>query len=105
MPRTPGTTRRRSVKRSRTEAPVADRLLALLDAEGRLAIRATPGARSESIIIEDGRVSVKVRAKPQDGAANEAIVRLVAQALGLAPSRVELLRGATSRDKLLRVAL
>jgi len=33
------------------------------------------------------------------------VVRLVAQALGLAPSQVELLRGATSRDKLLRVAL
>jgi uncharacterized protein (TIGR00251 family) len=93
------------VKRSKAEVPDVDRLLALLDAEGRLAIRATPGARTESVAIENGRVSVKVRAKPQDGAANEAVIRLVAHAFGVAPSRVELLRGATSRDKLLRVAL
>lgn len=77
----------------------------MLDAEGRLAVRATPGARVEGVTIEDGRVAVKVRAKPQDGAANEAVVRLVARALELAPSRVELLRGATSREKLLRIEL
>jgi uncharacterized protein YggU (UPF0235/DUF167 family) len=80
-------------------------LRALIDAEGRLAIRATPGARSEAIEIKGGKVSVKVRAKPQDRVANDAVVRLVAQALDLAPTRVELLRGATSRDKLLRITL
>ncbi|MFA6218820.1 MAG: DUF167 domain-containing protein [Erythrobacter sp.] len=93
------------MKRSRAELPDPASLRALLDAEGRLAVRATPGARVEGVTIEDGRVAVKVRAKPQDGAANEAVVRLVARALELAPSRVELLRGATSREKLLRIEL
>ncbi|QKG70927.1 DUF167 domain-containing protein [Erythrobacter mangrovi] len=92
------------MKRSRAELPDADALRALIDKAGWLAVRATPGARSEALRIEDGRVLVKVRAKPQDGAANEAVIRLVAQALNLAPSRVELLRGATSREKLLRIA-
>lgn len=96
---------RPSMKRSQAELPGPDALRALIDAEGRLAIRATPGARGEAITVGDGKVSVKVRAKPQDGAANEAVVRLVAQALGLAPSRVRLLRGATSREKLLGIAL
>ena len=75
----------------------------MADGEGRLALRITPGARSESIAIEDGRLSVKVRAKPQDGAANDAVLSLLAGALGVAPSRLRLLRGATSRDKLVGI--
>ena len=49
------------------------------------------------------RVLVKVRAKPQDGAANEAVLELLADALGVATSRLQLLRGATSRDKLVQL--
>lgn len=91
------------MKRSKAELPEAGELLALLDDRQRLAVRVTPGARSEAVTIEDGRVLVKVRAKPQDGAANDAVIRLLAHALGIAPSRVEMLRGATSREKLFRV--
>jgi uncharacterized protein YggU (UPF0235/DUF167 family) len=66
-------------------------------------VRVTPGARTEGVAIEDGRVQVKVRAKPEDGKATAAVIDLVAQALGVAVSRVELLRGASSREKLLRL--
>ena len=92
---------------ARPKADLPDRaaLFALADGEGRLALRVTPGARTESLIIEDGRVIAKVRAKPQDGAANTAVIALLASALGCAPSRIELLRGATSREKLVRVEL
>ena len=93
------------MKRLPADLPDADALRALIDEQGRLAVRATPGARSETITITGTGVGVKVRAKPQDGAANTAVIRLVARAFDLAPSRVELLRGATSREKLLRIAL
>ncbi len=66
-------------------------------------MRVTPGARSESIEIADGRVLVKVRTKPEDGKATAAVRDLLAQALGIAPSQVEMLRGATSREKLFRI--
>ncbi|NMN05732.1 MULTISPECIES: DUF167 domain-containing protein [unclassified Novosphingobium] len=89
--------------RPRIELPPPAALRALADAEGRLALRVTPGARAESLGIEDGRVLVKVRAKPEDGKATAAVIDLVAQALGVAASRVELLRGATSREKLVRL--
>lgn len=75
----------------------------MADGDGRLAVRVTPGAKSEGITIEGGRVVVKVRAKPEDGKATAAVLQLVARALGVAPSQVEMLRGATSRDKLLRL--
>lgn len=89
--------------RPRAEFPPAAAIRALIDGEGRLALRVTPGARSESMEITDGRVLVKVRTRPEDGKANAAVLSLLAAALDLAPSRLELLRGATGRDKLVRV--
>ncbi len=76
---------------------------ALVDGEGRLAIRVTPGARSESLEIAGGRLLAKVRARATDGEANAAVLALLAKALGLPPSRLALLRGATSREKLFRI--
>ncbi len=66
-------------------------------------MRVTPGARTESLVVSNGTLQAKVRVKPQDGAANAAVMRLVAKALGVPPSRVELLRGDRSRDKLLKI--
>lgn len=66
-------------------------------------MRVTPGARSEGIEIIAGQVAVKVRAKPEDGKATAAVGELLAKALRIAPSKVEMLRGATSREKLFRI--
>lgn len=93
----------RTLARPKADFPAAQAIRALADAEGRLAIRVTPGARSESIMIEQGRVLVKTRAKPQDGEATEAVLALLARALDCAPSRLTLLRGATSREKLVQL--
>jgi uncharacterized protein YggU (UPF0235/DUF167 family) len=46
---------------------------------------------------------VKVRARPHDGAANAAVLALLAEALGQAASRLQMLRGATGRDKLVQL--
>ena len=76
----------------------------MADPAGRFALRVTPGARSESIEIANGRLLVKVRAKPQDGAANAAVLALLAKALGVAASRLRMLRGATGREKLVQLS-
>lgn len=83
--------------------PDAEALRARLDPHGRLAVRVTPGAREESVVLTPDAVLVKVRVPADKGAANQAVLELVARALGLAPSRVRLLRGATSRAKVLQV--
>ncbi|MDT9013612.1 MAG: hypothetical protein RL671_2281 [Pseudomonadota bacterium] len=85
--------------RPKADLPPAAAILALADGEGRLTLRVTPGARVEAVAIEAGRVVVKVRAKPEDGKANAAVLDLLATALGVATSRLRLLRGATGRDK------
>ena len=86
------------------DLPAAGAIRALADGEGRLALRVTPGARTEGIEIAGNRVLVKVRARPHDGAANAAVLALLAQALGVAASRLQMLRGATARDKLVRIS-
>lgn len=90
--------------RPRAALPSAGAVAALVDGEGRLAVRVTPGARVEVLEVEDGRLLAKVRAKPEDGKANDAVRDLLARALEIAPSRLELLRGATSREKQFRIA-
>jgi uncharacterized protein len=83
--------------------PDAGALRARIGADGRLAVKVTPGAREESVTLTPDAVLVKVRAPADKGAANEAVIQVVVRALGLAPSRVTLLRGATSRTKVLQV--
>ena len=89
--------------RPKADLPPAAAILALADGEGRLALRVTPGARVETVVIEGGRLLVKVRVKPEDGKANAAVLELLAAALGVATSRLQLLRGATGRDKLVQL--
>ena len=50
-----------------------------------------------------GVLRVRVTAAPEGGEANRAVIGLLAEAFGVAPSRVELVRGAASRDKLFRI--
>ena len=89
--------------RPRLETPDPAAIRALADDAGRLALRVTPGARAEALEIAEGRLVVKVRARPEDGKANDAVLALLADALGVGASRLELLRGATARDKLVRI--
>lgn len=89
--------------RPRPDLPDPQAIRALIDQDGRLAVRVTPGARMEAVTVDSGMLCVKTRARAQDGAANEAVRGLLAKALEIAPSRVHLLRGATSRAKLFAV--
>lgn len=93
------------MSKPRAELPAAGAIRALADGEGRLAVRVTPGARVEALDIVAGKLLAKVRAKPEDGKATAAVIALVAHGLGCAPSRISLLRGATSREKLLQIEL
>lgn len=89
--------------RPKADLPPAAEIAALMDGEGRLAVRVTPGARVEALEVTGGRLLAKVRAKPEDGKANDAVRALLAAGLEIAPSRITLLRGATSREKQFRV--
>lgn len=93
-----------TMSRPKADFPPAAAIRALADGEGRLALRVTPGARSEGIELGEGRLLIKVRTKPEDGKANAQVLELLSKALGIATSRLQMLRGATGRDKLVRIS-
>ncbi len=65
-----------------------------------LPVRAQPGARKAGILGEQaGALKVAVTAPPEDGRANKALTEALRDLLNLKRSQVELLSGATSRDK------
>ena len=69
-----------------------------------LRVRVTPRAgRNEVAGERDGVLLVRVTAPPESGKANAAACKVIARALGIAPSRVTIARGAGSREKSLRV--
>ncbi len=71
---------------------------------GRLQVRVQPRARRDEIAGErEGRLLVRVTAAPVEGKANEAVRRLLAKRLGVAPGRVTVGRGQAGRDKLIEV--
>ena len=78
--------------------------LSHLAVEGaELAVRVTPNAARNAVSVEGEVIRVSVTVVPEDGKATKSVIKLLAQALGVAKSRVVLLRGATSRDKVFRI--
>ena len=75
--------------------------LAVLGAE--FALRVSPRARREEISRDETGIKVAVFAPPEDGKANAAVQVLLAHALGVAKSRLVLVRGGTSREKVFRL--
>jgi len=66
----------------------------------RLAVKLQPRASANEIGEALGsELRIKVTAPPVDAAANEALVKLLADRLGCGRNRVELIRGHTSRHK------
>jgi uncharacterized protein (TIGR00251 family) len=71
---------------------------------GQIEVRLRPrGHRDELEGLRDGVLQARVTAAPVDGRANRALRRLIAKRLGVAPSRVKVVRGEKSRVKLVRV--
>lgn len=65
-----------------------------------LPVRAQPGARRQGVQGEQGgALKVAVSAPPEDGRANQALVEVLRELLGVKRSQVTLLSGQTSRDK------
>jgi uncharacterized protein (TIGR00251 family) len=81
--------------------------LALRDTEGGvlLPLLVVPRARHHAVQgVVGGRLKLRVAAPPSGGAANAACLELVAELLSVRRSAVELVRGAATRQKLVRIA-
>ncbi|MBM3153425.1 MAG: DUF167 domain-containing protein [Chloroflexi bacterium] len=70
-----------------------------------LAVRVTPRASRNEIVgvLSDGTIKIHLTAPPAEGQANEALIKFLGSVLGIAPSRIDIVAGATGRDKLVSV--
>jgi uncharacterized protein (TIGR00251 family) len=78
----------------------------LVDKDGaiRFEVHAKPRAKKSRLVGERGdALEIALAAPPVDGAANEELVRFVARLLGVPRRQVALVRGETSREKLVAV--
>lgn len=72
----------------------------------KIAVRVQPGARRDALLerLASGEWKLAVSAPPEDGRANEAVVELMAELLGIKRRQVTVSRGMSSRTKLIEVA-
>lgn len=76
-----------------------------LAVEARFTVEVRPRARRNEIrVVDDRSLRVCVTAPPAEGAANDAVRDLLAAALRCPRSAVEIVRGATARTKVIRIA-
>ena len=70
-----------------------------------VSVRVTPRAGRDEVagVDDDGALRVRVSAAPVAGAATEAVIRLLASTLHVPPSSIEVVSGASSRRKRLRI--
>jgi len=69
-----------------------------------LTLAVQPGARTTAVVgVHGGALKVKVAARPLEGAANEALLVFLAECLGVRRRDVDLVRGASSRQKIVQV--
>lgn len=71
----------------------------------RLTIHAQPrAARSEIAGLHGRALKVRLAAPPVDGAANEALIRLLAERLGVPRGAIRIVAGAGGRSKVVEIA-
>lgn len=71
----------------------------------KISAKIKPNSRHREDVVanDDGSLTIYTKAPAIEGRANLATVKLVAKYYGVAPSRVKLVRGATSRNKVFEI--
>lgn len=68
-----------------------------------ITVRVTPNARANKVVMDDGVIKIGVTAPPEDGKANAAVTVHLSKALGVPKSKLTLVQGHKSRDKIFRL--
>jgi len=66
-------------------------------------VKIIPNARKNAVEIDGEKYRVHVMAPAVDGKANKALIEVLAEFLGLKKNCFEIIRGETSRNKLIRI--
>ena len=70
----------------------------------KINVRVIPRAKQNKITTDDdGRLRVHITAAPVDGAANDAVIKILAEYFDMPKSQIKIIRGATSRNKVVEL--
>ena len=71
----------------------------------KLEVHITPNASRNEIIgwTDDGKLKMKIQSPPVDGSANKGLIRFLAGLTGIPKSKIRIIRGDRSRNKLLEI--
>jgi len=67
-------------------------------------VRVTPHSRQNKIVESDGVLRVYTTVAPENGHANDAVIKALAKHFGVAKSQIKIVRGITARDKVIEIA-
>ena len=70
----------------------------------KIQVKVKPNSRTEEVSREGDSFIVKVKEPPREGKANQAVIRLLAEHFGVPKSRVRILSGFRSKNKVIEVA-
>ena len=74
------------------------------DSKRTFNVRVIPRARKNGVTVDaDGTLRVHTTAAPADGAANAAVIKMLAEHFDVPKSSIEIIRGATARAKVVRL--
>ncbi len=60
---------------------------------------------SQNIVVQEGNIfKVKITDAPEKGKANKKVIKLLANEFGVAKSQVEIVRGLTKREKVVKIS-
>jgi uncharacterized protein (TIGR00251 family) len=69
----------------------------------KIQVKVKPNSRTEEVSQEGDSFVVKVKEPPKEGKANQAVIKLLAEHFGVSQSRVRILSGLRSRNKVIEV--
>ena len=70
----------------------------------RIQVKVKPDSKSEEVSQEGDSFIVKVKKPPKEGKANQAVIKLLAGHFGVPRNQVRIVRGFTSKNKVVEVA-
>lgn len=71
----------------------------------QITVRVKPGSKKGPLVEQnaDGSLTIFIRERPVEGQANRAVIELIAEQFDVAKSNVEIVRGETSKIKVLNI--
>jgi uncharacterized protein (TIGR00251 family) len=70
----------------------------------KIQVKVKPNSKAEELSQEGDSFIAKVKEPPKEGKANQAVIKLVAEHFGISQSKVRILSGLRSRNKVIEIA-